>query len=104
MGNYCRNKQLEYSDRGLIGRWEAKPDNYETIPAKRLKTETDVIEMHCAFIRASYTRDPDLPKSQLIAWTLKNKIEKPRYEIINEEKLFRAIVTVNGVRYSSSYW
>lgn len=73
---------------------------------KKMKTDLDddTIKMHCAFIRASYAQDPDLPKSKLIAWCGKNKMDKPRYESINEDKLFRSILTLDGKKYTSTYW
>lgn len=73
---------------------------------KRVKTdlENDVIEMQCAFIRASYSEDADLPKTKLIAWCHKNKHKSPRYESIHEDKLFRSIVIVAGKKYSSTFW
>lgn len=73
-------------------------------PASKKIKVVDTIEMPCAFIRASFPTDPELPKSRLISWCNKNKIEKPRYETINEDKLFRAVVYVNGKKYSSTYW
>lgn len=105
MGEYCRRKQLEYQSRGILGRREVTPDMFGP-KQKKLKTEidSDVIEMKCAFIRACYTNDADLPKTKLISWCNKNKYKPPKYEVIHEDKLFRAILTLNGKKYSSSFW
>ncbi|KAK9869410.1 hypothetical protein WA026_003165 [Henosepilachna vigintioctopunctata] len=48
--------------------------------------------------------DPDLPKSKLIAYCKKKKIKPPSYETICEDKLFRAIVTIEKKKYTSTYW
>lgn len=105
MGEYCRQKQLEFQSKGILGRREVTPDMFSPKP-KKLKTEieSDVKELQCAFIRACYSDDSELPKTKLINWCKKNKLESPKYKTINEDKLFRSIVTVNGSKYSSSYW
>lgn len=71
---------------------------------KKLKTDDDITELKCAFIRACYNDDTELPKTKLINWCNKNKYKFPKYHTINEDKLFKSIVTVNGKKYSSSYW
>ncbi|KRT83635.1 hypothetical protein AMK59_4858 [Oryctes borbonicus] len=99
---YCKEKHLEYNGKGILSRRQVSPNMF--CPAsKKLKME-DTIEMPYAFIRASFPADPDLPKSKLISWCNKNKKEKPKYQIINEDKLFRAIVYIDGKKYSSTYW
>lgn len=105
MGEYCRKKQLEFQSKGILGRREVTPDMF--VPKqKKQKTENDndVIKMKCAFIRANYTNDTDLPKTKLLSWCNKNKYKVPKYEVIHEDKLFRAVVMFNGKKYSSSYW
>lgn len=96
---------MEYQSKGILGRREVTPDMF-CPKKKRIKadSENDVIEMQCAFIRACYSEDADLPKTKLIAWCHKNKHKPPRYETIHEDKLFRSIVTVDGKKYSSSFW
>lgn len=90
----------------MIGRREVCPDMFS--PArKKIKTEQsydDVIEHKCVFIRVNYTSDPELPKSKLIAYSNELKTNKPKYETLCEDKLFRSIVTFQGKRYSSNYW
>lgn len=103
MAEYCRYKQLEYQSKGNLGRREVTPDMFDSMP-KRIKIDEDVVEMKCAFIRVNYSEDPDLPKSKLIAYCGKNKFKLPTYKTINEDKLFRAICTFNGKKYTSTYW
>nr|XP_022913629.1 tRNA-dihydrouridine(20) synthase [NAD(P)+]-like [Onthophagus taurus] len=106
LGDYCRKKELEFFERGMTCRRMITPDMFE--PAKkRTKFEQfdDCKELRCAFIRVNYVKDTELPKSILLAWCLKNKIDdKPKYEIIHQGKLFRAILSLNGEKYTSSYW
>lgn len=105
MADYCKNKQLEYQSKGLLGRREVTPDMFSPSPKRsRIELEADVIEMQCAFIRASYTDDSQLPKTKLLAWCSKNKIKAPTYATHNEDKLFRSVVTLNGKKYSSTFW
>lgn len=105
LGDYCRKKQLQYQASGILGRREVTPDMF-TPKAKKIKTELDddLIEMKCAFIRVNYAEDQDLPKSKIIAYCGKHKLELPKYTTINQDKLFRAIASFQGKKYSSSYW
>ncbi|KAI4464794.1 trna-dihydrouridine(20) synthase [nad(p)+]-like [Holotrichia oblita] len=78
LAQYCRKKQLEYNEKGILGRRQISPDMF--CPAsKKIKVE-DTIERPYAFIRASYATDPELPKSKLIAWCNQHKIHKPRWK------------------------
>ncbi|CAH1183328.1 unnamed protein product [Phaedon cochleariae] len=107
LGDYCRQKQLEYQSKGILSRREIGPD---TLDPKRKRQKTDLdnesidIEMKCAFIRVNYGTDIDLPKSKIIAHCGKHKLKLPKYRVFNEDKLFRAIVTLEGKTYSSTYW
>ncbi|XP_066140987.1 tRNA-dihydrouridine(20) synthase [NAD(P)+]-like [Euwallacea fornicatus] len=106
LGGYCRQRQLEFQAKGMLGRREISPDMFNESP-KRSKLDAvedlDVYAVKCAFIRVNF-HDPDLPKSRLISYCGKNKLKVPKYKIINKDKLFRAIVTVDERRYTSSYW
>jgi tRNA-dihydrouridine synthase 2 len=105
MAEYCRTKQLKFHSQGILSRREVTPDMFSP-KAKKIKTELDedIIEMKCAFIRVNYPEDPDLPKSKIIAYCGKYKQDLPTYKTINQDKLFRAIATFQGKKYSSSYW
>ncbi|KAF5273555.1 hypothetical protein FQR65_LT04553 [Abscondita terminalis] len=102
LGDYCRKKELEYQAKGNLGRRQVTPDMFNPSP-KRLKKD-DVFELRCAFIRASYVQDADLPKTKLISWCNKNKYKSPTYETVHEDKLFKSVLTLNGKRYSSTFW
>ncbi|KAF7267172.1 hypothetical protein GWI33_019578 [Rhynchophorus ferrugineus] len=107
LSDYCRKKQLEYQSKGILGRREVTPDMFDKCAKKpRLDRDedSDVQCLNCAFIRVNFQTDPDLPKSKLMAYCGKNKIKLPTYKIINEDKLFRAIVTMEDKKYSSTYW
>lgn len=107
LGEYCHKKQLEYQSKGILSRREIAPDVLDP-KSKRKKIEIDneVVDvvMKCAFIRVNYAEDPDLPKSKLLKYCGQNKILLPKYKVFNEDKLFRAIVTLSSKKYSSSYW
>lgn len=105
LGNYCREKELEYQAKGNLGRRQVTPDMFNPTP-KRLKLNSmcGIVELRCAFIRASYTQDSDLPKTKLIAWCSKNKVKSPTYDTMHEDKLFRSILTLDGKKYSSTFW
>lgn len=45
-----------------------------------------------------------MPKSCLHLYCTKNFKKLPTYKIIQEQKLFQAILTLDGQQYSSSYW
>lgn len=110
LGEYCLKVQRSHQSQGILGRREMTPQIFNGSPAKRQKSnlledEDDIITKQLAFIRCSYTSDPDLPKSKLIAWCGKqDKSFKPSYKTINEDKLFRSILTLDGKKYSSSFW
>lgn len=103
LDDYCRKKQLEYQAKGILGRRNITPDMFAPATKKLKIDHADVTTMACAFVRASYTHDPDLPKSMLNVFCTKNKW-KAFYETIQEDKLFRSVVDVNGLRYSSTFW
>ncbi|OWR51132.1 putative tRNA-dihydrouridine synthase [Danaus plexippus plexippus] len=106
LGDYCRNKQSEYQKLGIQGRWQVCPDELEP-PNKKAKCGdinlNDVFQMKVCFIRANYN-DLNLPKSQLHAWVGKNGYKVPTYETHQVEKLFRSILTLNGKKYTSTFW
>ncbi|XP_014207131.1 tRNA-dihydrouridine(20) synthase [NAD(P)+]-like [Copidosoma floridanum] len=106
MDDYCRKKLKEYREKGYDGRFEVIPERLALLGNKRkLEDESeDVFMMRCAFLRSNYTKDTTLPKTQLAQWTQKNRKKLPAYNTINEDKLFRSVVTVDGRKYGSSFW
>uniref|UniRef100_A0A1B6CGX9 DUS-like FMN-binding domain-containing protein n=1 Tax=Clastoptera arizonana TaxID=38151 RepID=A0A1B6CGX9_9HEMI len=99
IGDYCRQKQNEYRTKGLKGRVDVIP-----MEAKRLKIDTDVNHLHCAFLRSLYPKDTDLPKTKLLIWTRIQGWKQPSYKTIQLDKLFQSMVIVNGIKYGSTYW
>lgn len=107
MGGYCRKKQLEYQAKGILSRREIAPDMLDpTTKRKKIEIDNEIVDdvIKCAFIRVNYAEDPDLPKSKLLKYCGRNRYPVPKYKVFNEDKLFRAIVTVNEKKYSSSFW
>ncbi|KAL1124132.1 hypothetical protein AAG570_001902 [Ranatra chinensis] len=99
LGDYCRKRQAENTERGFSGRSDVCP-----VGATKRKLEDDIVEMRCSFLRALYPRDVDLPKSRLLAWTRMKGFKIPVYATQNMDKLFQSTVTVNGKKYGSSFW
>lgn len=106
LGEYCRKKQLEYHSKGIFSRREIAPEMLDPMrKRKKIEIDNEIVDViKCAFIRVNYAEDPDLPKSKLLKYCSKNKFPVPKYKVFNEDKLFRAVVTVNEKKYSSSYW
>ncbi|RZF34686.1 hypothetical protein LSTR_LSTR002768 [Laodelphax striatellus] len=98
LGEYCKMKQSEYRNRGILCRREAMPEG-----VKRNLAEEGVVEMKCAFLRHLFQNN-DLPKTQLLTWTRKKFLRTPIYETEQYDKRFRSIVSVNNSKYSSSFW
>ncbi|KAK6619161.1 hypothetical protein RUM44_003543 [Polyplax serrata] len=107
MDNYCREKQQLLREMGFKGRREVEPLLFNIEPRlkkPKLEMEKDVVRISCAFLRSIFPTDIDLPKTKLLMWTRKQHIEQPKYNTIQEDKLFQSVVTVNGKKYGSSYW
>lgn len=45
-----------------------------------------------------------LPKSLLHSYALRNDKDLPTYEIEREDKLFRAVICFDEIKYASTYW
>lgn len=60
MGRYCREKQLEYQQRGSAGRRNVIPgkllqnQNDDGPAAKKIKVDENIIERNVAFFRTHY--------------------------------------------------
>ncbi|KAK9510255.1 hypothetical protein O3M35_005078 [Rhynocoris fuscipes] len=97
--DYYKQIKKKHETLGLIGRRDVCPVGY-----KKNCDGSDYIEMECAFLRNLYPKDPDLPKSQLLSWTKSKGYRLPSYDTCQMDKLFKSIVTVNGKKYTSSFW
>lgn len=108
LNEYCFKKQLEFKERGLQDRCAVVPALFAPELKKRrtgVEAATDdVTEMQCAFLRSLYSSDVDLPKTRLLTWTRARGLKHPTYTTQQEDKLFKSVVTVDGKKYSSSYW
>ncbi|XP_018798631.1 PREDICTED: tRNA-dihydrouridine(20) synthase [NAD(P)+]-like [Bactrocera latifrons] len=115
LGDYCYRKQLELKERGNFGRREVAPgmllddDTSEGPEIKRQKKdipplEADVVQHNIAFLRSNYNSDTQLPKTKLYTYAGRNNLSIAQYETQRIDKLFRAICTFNGKRYTSSFW
>lgn len=110
MAEYCQSKAKEYRDMGYTGRFHVNPSAAKEeggdMPSKKSKNfDSDAIVMRCAFIRSNYSENlADWPKTKLFKWAADNNKESPAYETWNEDKLFRSVVTIDGQKYSSSFW
>nr|CAD7407630.1 unnamed protein product [Timema poppensis] len=106
LGEQCRQKQVEMKQRGLLGRRDVVPASLEPRLKKRKVEEggDTVTELQCAFLRNVYGSDVELPKTRLLMWSRKNRVRQPEYNTVQEDKLFKSVVTVDGKKYSSSFW
>lgn len=111
LGDYCRSKNKEFRDKGLLGRFQVMPVMLEkdtkdnNVSHKRkLHEDNDVSQMRCAFLRNNYTTDSELPKTRLLKWTKENRKKMPIYNTRQEDKLFCSVVTVDSRKYGSSFW
>ncbi|KAJ6638100.1 tRNA-dihydrouridine(20) synthase [NAD(P)+]-like [Pseudolycoriella hygida] len=110
LGAYCREKQLEYQERGSIGRRNVIPgkllqkQDTDEPAAKKIKMDDDVIERNVAFFRTHYEDVRELPKSILHAHALRNFKPIPVYQTQQQDRLFRTVVAFDKKKYSSLYW
>ncbi|XP_022241457.1 tRNA-dihydrouridine(20) synthase [NAD(P)+]-like isoform X2 [Limulus polyphemus] len=97
MKEYLQTKQKEFEDRAEKLRKLHARGNDDTLTLKRRKIgEDEVWELEARFIS-------DLPKSLLLDWTRRNGCDLPRYITEQTEKSFKAVVSVNGKKYSSTH-
>lgn len=96
--DYYRDSQKNYVDTAM------RRDVITENPCKKLKItdENEVITHKIRYMRSKY-KENESPKSVLYLHSTKNKISAPKYEIINQGKLFQAVVTFEDKKYTSSY-
>lgn len=110
MGDYCRQKSEEFQRKGLQGRFHVEPSSREDQEAKGLGIskrkfdDDDWTVMRCAYLKNNYTNNDELPKTRLYRWIRENKKKMAEYDTWYEDKLFRSVVTVDGKKYSSTFW
>lgn len=103
--SYCKQKQLEHKKKEMeLRREEASEDASEDEPTtKRAKLDEGTIEEKLAFIRSNYIKDTELPKSILHMHTKKKLRTVPDYVTHEQDRLFTAVLTLNGKKYSSTF-
>lgn len=108
LSEYCSKKQLEFKENGLQDRHAVVPVLLEPqLKKRKIGAEgatDDIVEMQCSFLRSLYTSDVDLPKTKLLNWARARGLKHPTYTTQQEDKLFKSVVTLDGKKYSSSYW
>ncbi|KAH8266559.1 hypothetical protein KR018_001418, partial [Drosophila ironensis] len=110
LGDYCRRKQKELQTLGNSGRAKVEPPE---AMAKRRKLEaaanaiadeySGVICRNMPFLRSTYANN-HLPKTQLYVHAGRTGKSPPGYVTQQCDKLFRAICSYDGQRFSSSFW
>lgn len=116
LGDYCRQKQREYEEKGMHIRRNCVPDSELRIhydsngtddgpAAKRIKPMDDpnIYTRNIAYYRAHYI-EQCMPKVVLHAYATKNGLKLPTYSTIQEDRLFQTIITFQDQKYASSYW
>lgn len=125
MKEYCRAKQLEFQEKGIQGRRQLKPSDLiiEGPRIKRQKTDGVLAQHNVVFVKGIYNSEFQiylkkkqfsnklfcvsaltLPKSLLHSYALRNDKDLPTYEIEREDKLFRAVICFENIKYASTYW
>lgn len=103
--DYYRQKSLEFHKKGMLMRRDIVPGGEDEPLNKRIKLGDDeTIEENIAFIRSNYVKDTALPKSILHTYTKKTLRTVPIYKTEQNERLFRAILTLGNKKYSSTFW
>ncbi|XP_031627499.1 tRNA-dihydrouridine(20) synthase [NAD(P)+]-like [Contarinia nasturtii] len=116
LGDYCRQKQREFEERGMHIRRNCVPDSEvrkqaddtcadDGPSAKRLKPFNDpnIYTRNVAYYRAHYTHE-NMPKVILHAHARKKGLNMPTYSTTQEDRLFQTIITFQDQKYASSYW
>uniref|UniRef100_A0A182N126 Uncharacterized protein n=1 Tax=Anopheles dirus TaxID=7168 RepID=A0A182N126_9DIPT len=118
-GEYCRETQLRYHYAGIKGRRACRPRTLSTDDSEANGNKKQCLEesnnqsdhqpepLHeenVCFIRSNFTDDTTLPKSRLYLHALRAGLARAQYEVQQKDKLFRAIILLDGQRYSSTFW
>lgn len=119
LASYCRQKQIEYQERGMHNRRDCVPgklrkadaNGVNTDDTKRIKLDEqhdpNMIMKNVAFFRAQYSdTDPTkcFPKTRLHQYATRKRLDVPSYVTRQEDRLFQTVLTFNGHKYASSYW
>ncbi|XP_076316481.1 dihydrouridine synthase 2 isoform X2 [Tachypleus tridentatus] len=103
MKGYLQTKQKEFEHRTeKLRKLHAREDDCSLTLKRRKIGEDEIWELEARFIRNMFDLS-DLPKSLLLDWTRRNGCDVPCYTTEQIEKSFKAIVSVNGKKYSSTH-
>lgn len=106
--DYCKQKQMEYQKKEMELRRKRKENeeqngNEPDAKKPKIEDENTIIE-NIAFVRANYSKDVDLPKSILHLFLKKKLRLFPKYTTEQKGCLFRSTLTIDGKKYSSTFW
>lgn len=68
--------------------------------------DKNITLMFLPFVRGHYSINAsiDLPKSRLLLWSREQELDEPVYEVMSQDKKFKAIVEINNMYFSSESW
>lgn len=104
LGDYYNSKQGEFDTRAQkLQRLHKRDEDDCSHQSKKVRKVGNVYEMDTQFIRSRY-EDAELPKTVLLMLTRKQNWDQPKYTTDHRDKLFKAVVLVDGISYSPTTW
>lgn len=113
LGDYCRQKQREFEQKGMHCRRSCVPDsilrrngddlNGSDPKRRKHSQDPDVYTRNIAFFRAHY-QNKNMPKCILHSYALKNRLDQPVYVTKQEDRLFQTTISFQNQKYASLYW
>lgn len=101
---YYKEKQIEYKKRlqEIRKNLDVEPANKKI----RISSGDDngIIFENITYIRSNYLKDTELPKSIMHLYAKKNLSQIPKYTFERKGSQFRAIMHLDGKKYSSTAW
>lgn len=109
LGDYAREKQRIHAEKGHRTLHTAPITHYnrmsdELIEIRKNRVQDDGVIVTKIKYKRQHFPHLDLPKQILNAHAGRNKIPRPIYETVREERLFRSIITFQGKKYTSIIW
>ncbi|XP_072044693.1 tRNA-dihydrouridine(20) synthase [NAD(P)+]-like [Amphiura filiformis] len=100
MGDYWREVTTKHREAK-----ERRDAELYAVKRRKLEDGSYVCEIHIQFFKDEYRNDVT-PKSVLLEYCRKMKIHQPKYETEERKKdrRFKSILTIDGKKYSSSFW
>lgn len=97
---YYKQKHLEHQKKAMAIRKETEGEPI----SKRMRHDDGTIEENVMFIRSNYLKDVDLPKSILHSHTKLKLRTVPSYKTVEQDRLFRSVLSLQKKKYASSSW